>query len=105
MRIKTITLFLLSFFSLCTMQALSNSYHPLVFTPSAESCKVYPNVILGGDGYTATVNTSTAVWAEQTIILDKGFEIPAGVTFSARRIKHGWDNAETSPLYIGNYTH
>lgn len=82
-----------------------NTYHPLVFTPSAESCKVYPNVILGGDGYTATVNTSTAVWAEQTIILDKGFEIPAGVTFSARRIKHGWDNAATSPLYIGNYTH
>ena len=80
-----------------------NTYHPLVFTPSAESCKVYPNVILGGTGYTAVIDTSTAIWAEQSIVLNKGFELQAGNTFSARVIKHGTENPETSPLYIGNY--
>lgn len=82
-----------------------NTYHPSVFTPSAESCKVYPNVILGGSGYTAVVNTSTAVWAEQSIILDEGFTLTAGNTFSARIIQHGTENPEVSPLYIGNYIH
>ena len=80
-----------------------DTYHPSVFTPSSESCKVYPNVILGGSGCTATVNTSTAVWAEQSIILDEGFTLTAGNTFSARIIKHGTENPATSPLYIGNY--
>ncbi len=82
-----------------------NTYHPSVFTPSAESCKVYPNVILGGSGYTAVVNTSTAVWAEQSIILDEGFTLTAGNTFSARIIQHGTENPATSPLYIGNYSY
>jgi hypothetical protein len=82
-----------------------NTYHPSVFTSSAESCKVYPNVILGGSGYTAVVNTSTAIWAEQSIILDEGFTLTAGNTFSARIIQHGTENPEVSPLYIGNYIH
>lgn len=82
-----------------------NTYHPSVFTPSAESCKVYPNVILGGSGYTAVVNTSTAVWAEESIILDEGFTLTAGNTFSARIIKHGTETPSSSPLYIGNYSY
>lgn len=82
-----------------------NTYHPSVFTPSAESCKVYPNVILGGSGYTAVVNTSTAIWAEQSIILDEGFTLTAGNTFSARIIKHGTETPSSSPLYIGNYSY
>lgn len=77
-----------------------NTYHPTVFIPSDESTKVYPHVIIGGSGCTAVVNTSTAVWAEQDILLDKGFEVPVGTTFSARVISV--PNPESSPLYIQN---
>lgn len=80
-----------------------NTYNPIVFIPSSESCKVYPNIILGGDRHTALINTSTAIWAEQSIILDKGFELSSGVSFSARIINHGSENPETSPLYIEHY--
>ena len=79
-----------------------NTYSPAVFTPSAESSKVYPNVILGGDGHTASISTSTAVWAEKSIIFDTGFELAGGVSFSARIINHGCENPVDSPLYISN---
>ncbi len=75
-----------------------DTYHPTVFVPSDESTKVYPRVILGGTGCTAQINTSTAIWAEQDIILDKGFELSAGTPFSARVISV--PNPESSPLYI-----
>ena len=79
-----------------------NTYNPSVFTPSAESRKVYPNIVLGGNGHTALINTSTAVWAEQSIVFDTGFELSSGVSFSARIINHGSENPATSPLYIIN---
>ncbi len=77
-----------------------DTYHPTVFIPSVESTKVYPHVILGGTGCTAHISTSTAVWAEQDIILDKGFELSAGTSFSARVISV--PDPEHSPLYIQN---
>ena len=83
----------------------TDTYHPTVFIPSSESSKVYPHVILGGTGCTAGVNSSTAIWAEQDIILDKGFELSAGTAFSARVIQHGNDNPEESPLYNRNCPH
>lgn len=83
----------------------TETYHPTAFTPSSESCKVYPHVILGGTGCTATITSSTAVWAEQDIILDKGFELSATTAFSARVIQHGDEDPQESPLYIGNCTH
>ena len=43
-----------------------------------------------------------AVWAEQDIILDKGFTLSAGTAFSARVINHGDENPAESPLYIQN---
>ena len=64
----------------------TNTYHPTTFVPSDESTKVYPHVILGGTGCTANVSTSTAIWAEQDIVLDKGFELTANTPFSARVI-------------------
>ena len=64
----------------------TDTYHPTTFVPSDESTKVYPHVILGGTGCTANVNTSTAIWAEQDIVLDKGFELSANTPFSARVI-------------------
>lgn len=63
-----------------------DTYHPTTFAPSNESTKVYPHVVLGGTGCTAQINTSTAIWAEQDIILDKGFELSANTAFSARVI-------------------
>lgn len=80
-----------------------DTYNPINFVPTAASSKVYPHVILGGVGHTATINTPSAIWAEQSIILDKGFELSSGVSFSARIIQHGNDNPEDSPLYIGNF--
>lgn len=74
-----------------------DNYHPTVFIPSEESAKVYPHVILGGTGCTAQINTSTAIWAEQDIILDKGFELSAGTLFSARVISV--PDPANSPLY------
>lgn len=75
-----------------------DTYHPTVFIPSDESTKVYPHVILGGTGCTAQISTSTAIWAEQDIILDKGFELSAGTPFSARVISV--PDPTNSPLYI-----
>lgn len=73
------------------------TYHPTIFTPTNESTKVYPHIILGGTGCSANVNTATAIWAEQDIILDKGFELSAGTRFSARVISV--PDPEHSPLY------
>ncbi len=61
---------------------------------------VYPHVILGGEGHMANVTTSTAVWAEQDIVLDKGFELSAGTSFSARVISV--PNPQSLQLYIQN---
>ncbi len=82
-----------------------DTYHPIVFTPSNESTKVYPHVILGGTGCVANVSTSSAIWAEQDIILDKGFELSEGTSFSARVISV--PDASNSNLYIQNchYNH
>ena len=77
-----------------------DTYHPTVFVPSDESTKVYPHVILGGKGCVAHISTSTAIWAEQDIILDRGFEISSGTSFSARVISV--PDPEHSPLYIQN---
>lgn len=77
-----------------------DTYHPLNFVASNESTKVYPHVILGGEGHSAQVNTQTALWAEQDIVLDKGFELPASTAFSARVISV--PNPELSPLYQQN---
>lgn len=82
-----------------------DTYHPTIFTPSEESCKVYPHVILGGTGYTANITSPTSVWAEQDIILDKGFSLAAGTEFCARVIYHGDENPATSPLYLQNCPH
>lgn len=76
------------------------TYHPTVFSPSDESTKVYPHVILGGTGCVANVSSPTAIWAEQDIILDKGFELSAGTSFSARVISV--PDHEDSDLYIQN---
>ena len=76
------------------------TYHPITFTPSNESTMVYPHVILGGAGCQAAVDIATAVWAEQDIILDKGFELSANTPFSARVISV--PNPEHSPLYLQN---
>lgn len=76
------------------------TYHPTVFSPSAETTMVYPHVILGGTGCTANITTPTAVWAEQDIVLDKGFQVSAGTAFSARVINV--PDAERSPLYKQN---
>lgn len=76
----------------------AETYHPTTFIPSDESTKVYPHVILGGTGCTANVNTSTAIWAEQDIVLDKGFELSANTPFSARVISV--PNTTHSDLYI-----
>lgn len=81
------------------------TYHPDTFTPSSESCKVYPHVILGGTGCTATIASPTAVWAEQDIVLDRGFELSAATAFSARVIQHGDEDPQESPLYISNCPH
>ena len=86
-------------------RGIVNTYNPGVFIPSSESCKVYPNVILGGNGHTAYINSSTAVWAEQSIVFDTGFEVSANTRFSARIINHGNENPELSPLYIENCPH
>ena len=75
-----------------------DTYHPVVFSHSAQSTMVYPHVILGGNGHVANVSTPTAIWAEQDIILDKGFELPAATSFSARVISV--PNPEDSPLYM-----
>lgn len=80
-----------------------DTYHPTVYVPSDESTKVYPHVILGGSGCTANTSTPTAIWAEQDIILDKGFELSAGTSFSARVISV--PVPQTSPLYIQNCHH
>lgn len=77
-----------------------DTYHPTVFVPSDESTKVYPHVILGGKGCVAHISTSTAIWAEQDIVLDRGFEISSGTSFSARVISV--PDPEHSPLYIQN---
>ncbi len=77
-----------------------NTYHPSVFSPSNESTKVYPHVVLGGVGHTANVSTPTAIWAEQDIILDKGFQLSSNTAFSARVIKV--PDPEHSKLYIQN---
>ena len=77
-----------------------DTYNPTTFSPTATSSKVYPHVILGGIGHTATITASTAIWAEQTIILDKGFELYPDNSFSARVINHGSENPAVSPLYI-----
>lgn len=42
----------------------------------------------------------TIVWAEQDIVLDKGFELSAGTSFSARVISV--PNPQSSQLYIQN---
>lgn len=78
----------------------TDTYHPTVFTPSNESTKVYPHIILGGTGCTANITTPTAIWAEQDIVFDKGFEVSAGTSFSARVIQV--PNPESSPLYKQN---
>jgi len=83
--------------------SIIDTYHPSVFTPSDISTRVYPHIILGGTGYTANISTSTALWAEQDIILDKGFELSEGTAFSARVISV--PNATESPLYIQNCPH
>lgn len=75
-----------------------DTFHPSVFLPAIDSVKVYPHVVLGGIGYAANVNTPTAVWAEQDIILDKGFELSPNTAFSARVIKV--PNPDSSELYI-----
>lgn len=77
-----------------------NIYHPLMFSPSTESTKVYPHVILGGVGHTATISSPTAIWAEHDIILDKGFELSPNTAFSARVISV--PTPERSKLYIQN---
>lgn len=77
-----------------------DTYHPTVFVPSDESTEVYPHIILGGNGCTASISTPTALWAEQDIILDKGFDLSSGTPFSARVISV--PNPGTSPLYIQN---
>lgn len=76
------------------------TYHPVVFIPSDESTLVYPHVIIGGTGCTANVTVPTALWAEQDIILDKGFELSASTPFSARVISV--PKPEISPLYKQN---
>lgn len=77
-----------------------DTYHPTIFSPSDESTKVYSHVILGGTGCVASVSSPTAIWAEQDIILDKGFELSAGTSFSARVISV--PDHEDSDLYIRN---
>ena len=77
-----------------------NTFHPLVYSISNESTKVYPHVILGGTGCTAVVNYPSAVWAEQDIVLDKGFQLSANTPFSARVISV--PSPETSELYKQN---
>ena len=76
------------------------TYHPTVFSPSDESSKVYPHVILGGTGHIANVTTQAAIWAEQDIILGAGFELSPNTPFSARVISV--PNPERSNLYIQN---
>lgn len=75
-----------------------DTYHPVVFSHSPQSTMVYPHVILGGNGHVANVTTPTAIWAEQDIVLDKGFELSAGTSFSARVISV--PNPNTSSLYL-----
>ncbi len=77
-----------------------DTYHPTIFSPSDESTKVYPHVILGGTGCVANVSSPTAIWAEQDIILDKGFQLSSNTAFSARVIKV--PDPEHSKLYIQN---
>ena len=77
-----------------------DTYHPSVFIPSNESTKVYPHVILGGANCVAHISTPTVIWAEQDIVLDKGFELSAGTQFSARVITV--PDPEDSDLYINN---
>lgn len=77
-----------------------DTYHPTVFSPSDESTMVYPHVIVGGTGCVANISTSTAIWAEQDIILDKGFELSAGTSFSARVISV--PDHQDSNLYMQN---
>ena len=77
-----------------------DTFHPSVFIPSGESTKVYPHVVLGGSGCNANISTATAVWAEQDIIFDKGFQLEAGTAFSARVISV--PDPEHSSLYIQN---
>ena len=78
----------------------TDTFHPTNFVPSEESTKVYPHVILGGTGCTASVNTPTAIWAEQDIVFDKGFVLSSGTTFTARVIRV--PDPAHSPLYIQN---
>ncbi len=80
-----------------------DTYHPIIFVPSDESTKVYPHVILGGNGCSASISTPTAIWAEQDIVLDKGFELSTGTSFSARVISV--PDPEDSPIYIQNCHH
>ena len=87
------------------MRGDSDTYHPAMFIHTANTCKVYPHIILGGTGCSAIVNTATTLWAEQDIVLDKGFELSAGTPFTARIIQHGDENPETSQLYISNCPH
>lgn len=113
MKTKTLLLFGLCAISLYSweIQAANTKLiipietHPIDFTPSNESTKVYPHVILGGTGCVANVSTSSAIWAEQDIILDKGFELSEGTSFSARVISV--PDASNSNLYIQNchYNH
>lgn len=77
-----------------------DTYHPSVFAPSDESTKVYPHIILGGNGCSAYISTPTALWAEQDIVLDKGFELAPCTAFSARVI--AVPDPDHSPLYIQN---
>ena len=78
----------------------TDTFHPTNFVPSEESTKVYPHIILGGAGCTASVNTPTAVWAEQDIVFDKGFVLSAGTSFTARVVQV--PDPDHSPLYIQN---
>ncbi len=66
----------------------------------AQLKKVYPHIILGGNGCSAYISTPTALWAEQDIVLDKGFELAPCTAFSARVI--AVPDPDHSPLYIQN---
>ena len=79
-----------------------DTYQPVTFVHTGKTSNVYPHIVLGGSGCSAIVNTATALWAEQDIVLDKGFELSAGTPFSARIIQHGDENPEESPLYTSN---
>lgn len=53
--------------------------------------KVHKSLKLGGTGHTAVIpsNQNITVWAKESIVLSKGFEVTGNTTFTARTIETG----------------